>query len=220
MSWRRKLVITVAALVFLGGATGGIIAFWLDSGRHMVHPKNWGTVVPGQIYRSGQIHERIIEDVLREHEIEVIVDLTQDDPADETQETERLAAEALGIRKVDLVALDGYGVGAPGDYIVALQEMARARKNGTKLLIHCAGGSERTGGTCAMYRILYEGWDGQQAWAEYLSYRKDPPENDHLKNFVNQHMEAIAERLVQSGDLEQQPAELPHFGPPPEAKEP
>lgn len=213
MTRRRRILLAVAAVVFLAGAAGGVTAFWLETGRHLVHPKNWGVVVPDHVWRSGQIHPRLVEDVLREHEIEVIVDLTLDTETEEAAVHERAVARELDIRKVDLVSLDGRGVGDPLDYVVALQEMARARDEGTRLLIHCAGGSERTGGIVASYRMLYEGWDGQKAWAEYLSFRKHPPETDALVDFVNEHLPEIARRLVASGDLERAPARLPRFGP-------
>lgn len=209
---RRRLVWGIG-LVLVAGVLAGSLAWWLDRGRHYFSPKNWGVVEEGRIYRSGQIHRGIVEDVLRGHDIRVIVDLTRDEATDPDAVVERNAAHRLGIRKVELVGLNGYGTGDPQDYVLALREIVAARDRGEPVLVHCAGGSERTGGILACYRMLFEGWDGPSAWEEYVSYRSKPPEREDLQRFVNENLPWLVKRLQALGVLLEAPDALPHFGP-------
>jgi len=49
--------------------------------------------------------------------------------------------------------------------IHALKAIEEARKRGP-VLIHCQHGADRTGLVSAMYRIIYQGWSKEEAWAE------------------------------------------------------
>ena len=100
--WKRRIVrLLVAVVVGLG------IYWWLDGGRHLFFPKNWGVVEDGRIYRSGRIHRRIIQDVLADHEIQVVVDLAGTDDWDPNFQPERDAAKALRITHHTFSRLDG-----------------------------------------------------------------------------------------------------------------
>jgi protein tyrosine/serine phosphatase len=192
-------------------ALGGY-AWWRDEGSRLFFPRNFGVVEEGFLYRSGQIHPRIIEDVLRDHQIDVVIDLARDDLRLESARAEIAAVEALGIRKVDLPGLDGYGVGRLDSYATALEELALARYRGDRVLVHCSAGSERTGATVALYRMLFEGWSGEQAYAEYLQYRNRPPGHRKLPDYLNRNMPRLVARLVEQGVLAQAPDPLPVFG--------
>lgn len=191
----------------------GAYAWWREGGKRRFFPRNWGVVHEGWLFRSGQIHPRIVEQVLREHRIDVVIDLADDRPGRPSDAAERRAVEALGIRKVDLPGLNGHGVGRLRSYSGALTEMVRAREAGERVLVHCAAGSERTGGAIALYRMLFEGWSGEEAYAEYLSYRSTPPEEDVLAEYLNPRMGRLVKQLLKSGALKERPAELPRFGP-------
>ncbi|MGH0029881.1 MAG: dual specificity protein phosphatase family protein [Myxococcota bacterium] len=203
----------IAAALLACALLGGGYAWWRDGGKRLFFPRNWGVVEAPWLYRSGQIHPRIIERVLRDEGVDVVIDLAKDDPRVESAVAEQQAVAALGVRKVDLWGLNGSGVGKVSAYVGALEEMVRAREAGEKVLVHCAAGSERTGGAVALYRMLYQGWSGDRAWEEYLSYRNRPPRHTKLRDFLNGNMGEIAERLVRSGALAEAPAELPVFGP-------
>jgi protein tyrosine/serine phosphatase len=192
---------------------GGGYAWWRDGGKRLFQPRNWGVVEEGWLYRSGQIHARLIEDVLRDHRIDVVIDLSRDDPRIPSVQAEEQAVRRLGIRKLDLAGLNGSGVGRIDAYSEALEEIVRARDAGERVLVHCSAGSQRTGGAIALYRMLFEGWSGDRAYREYLSYRNRPPERDKLARFLNENMEGVVARLVRSGALESPPETLPVFGP-------
>ena len=207
--WARicVAVLVPCALVFAG------VYWWLDSGRRMFIPRRWGVVEEGRIYRSGLIYRGLIEDTLREHRIATVVDLSALGPDDPDVAAERDAARRLGIRTLDVRGLVGDGTGDDDAYLTALTEMARAVA-GKPVLVHCAGGSERTGAAVALYRMLLEGWDGARAWDEYRSFRRKPPNDDDLARYVNEHLGALAQRLVEAGVIERVPSPLPRFGPP------
>ena len=206
----RRVLLAVGILVAV--LVGGIV-WWVDQGRHYFIPKNFAPVEEGLVYRSGRIHRGLIEDTLRDHGIEVIVDLAaaEANHPDVIAETE--AARKLGIRKVDLVGLDGYGTGDLQDYALAVRELVNARKAGTPILVHCAGGSERTGGVFVFDRLLFQGWDGARAWEEYLSYRMKPPERPNFPDYVNANLDELVTRLQRLGVDVQMPDPKPHFGP-------
>jgi protein tyrosine/serine phosphatase len=208
----RRLRIATAAVLAIGAAIGGY-AWWREEGSRLFHPRNFGVVEEGFLYRSGQIHPRIIEDVLREYEIDLVIDLARDDPRRESVRAEIAAVEALGIRKLDLFGLDGYGVGRLDAYASALEEIARARSAGARVLVHCSAGSERTGAAVALYRMLFQGWTGERAYAEYLGYRNRPPRHRRLPDYLNRNMQRLVAQLVARGVLAEPPSPLPVFGP-------
>lgn len=212
---RRRRWVVVGVVVLVLAVVGGGIAWWLDKGRHYFFPKNWGVVEQGRIYRSGRIYGGIVEDALKDHGIKVVVDLAAGEPDDPDAVAEAQAVKRLGIRKVDLESLGGRGTGDVGDYVTALDEIVKARDAGEPVLVHCAGGSERTGGVIAVYRMLFDGWSGPRAWDEYASYRMKPPDRRDLPDYVNENLPVIVERLRALGVPVEPPDPLPHFGPAP-----
>jgi protein tyrosine phosphatase (PTP) superfamily phosphohydrolase (DUF442 family) len=207
---RRLAIVLSVALLALGGA----FAWWRESGRHLFIPKNFAPVDDGRVYRSGLIHRRLIEDTLEENGISTVVDLCGHGPTDPDVAAEREAAARLGIRAVDLPGLGGHGTGDPALYVQAVAEMARATPD-RPVLVHCAGGTERTGAAVAIYRMLFEGWDGVRAYEEYVDFRGRDPENDELVDYLRARLPAVAEGLVRAGVLEEVPSPLPVFGPGP-----
>ncbi len=205
---RRRALL---ALLVVAVAAGGY-GWWKQWGRHLYFPKNFGVVEAGRIYRSGLIHERLVEKTLRENRIATIVDLSGEGMDNPKVAAERVAAERLGARALEVNGLGGDGSGDVSAYVAALTEMAHATPE-RPVLVHCAGGSERTGAAVAFYRMLFEGWDGRRAYDEYLSYRGDPPKNDALPQYVNAVMPDLVKRLRENDTLSKEPASLPVFGP-------
>jgi hypothetical protein len=203
---RRALVALLLALPIGAGA------WWFGGGKWMFQPKRWGEIEAGLIYRSGQLHPFLVEDTLRDEGIQVVLDLAVDEPGRDDHDTENEVTKRLGIRKIDLFGLDGSGLGDPEIYVRAVQEMHKAKQSGTRMLVHCAAGTQRTGGAAALYRMFLQGWGGEEAYAEYLAYR-GRPDSFKLMKFLNEHMGAIANRLVAVGVLDEVPSPLPHFGP-------
>ena len=207
MRWKLLATLVVLAAVVTAG-----LYWWYDGGRHHFFPKRWGVVEEGIVYRSGQVDESLIEDVLREHGIEVIVDLAEDRPDAKDHTAEAQAAARLGIEKLDLWGLDGNGEGDPALYASAVTEMVKARDASKPVLVHCAAGSQRTGGAVAYYRMLVQGWSGERAFKEYMGYHHREPRHTKLQDFVNAHMQDVARQLVEARILDAMPETLPFFG--------
>lgn len=196
----------LAAVVALGSA------YWLEYGRNRFLPKNFGVVERGFIYRSGQIHGDIVEDVLRDNHILTVIDLSGD--SGRSHEAEQLAAvKALGIEKFDVEGLQGDGIGPIRSYALAYCKLIEERSRGRPVLVHCRAGSERTGTFFQLYRVLHDGWTPERAYAEYLRFRKKPPKSLKSINWLNEHLPVFIDLVCEDGALPEAPAPLPEFGP-------
>ena len=191
---RRHLVL--ATLVALGV---GVTAWWLETGRHRFHPKGLGTLDGGRILRSGQVHRRLVPELVRGHGVDLVIDLSKDEPHEIDAHAERTWLDHAAIPQVHFEDLSGDGTGPIESYVDALARMLEARQHGKTVWVHCSGGSERTGALVAWYRMLFEDWSGQRAYEEYVSFRMRPPKNDIHKAFVNEHTEALIRGLEARG---------------------
>ena len=84
------------ALVVTGLLVAGTVIWLLDGGHRMFRPKRLGVVEEGRIWRAGQIHRRLLPDVLREHDIDVVIDLARDEGDDADEMAERQILDRLG----------------------------------------------------------------------------------------------------------------------------
>ena len=136
-----------------------------------------------------------------------------DEADDEEDVAENEILERLGVENIEIPGLDGSGNGPHENYVRAVKEMVRAVEEKTPLLVHCAAGTQRTGGAVGLYRMFLEGWSGSEAYAEYLRVR-GKADSFRLMNYLNKNMDAIVTGLVREGVLESKPDPLPWFGPP------
>lgn len=206
---RRRRALALLGLLFL--AVGAAI-WWRDGGKRLFFPRNWDEVEPG-LYRSGQIHRRLIEDVLREHQIGLVIDLAADRASDLDDAAEREVTARLGIPLLSIDGLSGDARGDPQNYVRALTAVALARREGQPVLVHCRGGSERTGAFFQLYRTLFQGWSARDAVAEYASFRNRPLGEGANAAYLDAHVAEIAAGLLASGALESPPDPLPVFSP-------
>ncbi len=200
------------ALFLLFGGAGAGAAYWLETGRNVFLPKNWGVVETGLIYRSGQIHGDIVEDVLRDNHILLVIDLSGD--AGRSHEAEQLeAVERLGIEKFDVEGLQGDGIGPITSYAKAFCRLVEARRTGRPTLVHCRAGSERTGTLFQIYRVFVHGWTPEEAYAEYVSYRRKPPKSTRNMDWLNANLDHFVTLVCQDGAIADPSGPLPRFGP-------
>lgn len=196
----------VVALVVVG-AIGAALGAWFGGLDDRFFPKRWGVVDAGSIYRSGQIHEALIEPTLRANGIDVIIDLAGDDCPASRAEVE--AAHRLGVESV-LLPLHGDGTGDIERYAQAIQRMVESEARGEQVLVHCVAGGSRTGGVVAMYRILVQGWSPEKARDEMLAFGWKPYKAD-LGGYLDRNMEPLARRLVELGTIPRMPDPMPRF---------
>ena len=146
MSERAHSRLVVAAIV---AASIGVGAWsWREFARDRVVPKRLGTVVEGQVYRSGQLHPALIGHTLETLGIKTIVALNADDPPTEAATAEAAAAKRLGIDR-EVFPLEGDGRGDIESYALAIASIDGAVRGGGPVLVHCSAGTYRTGGVIA-----------------------------------------------------------------------
>ena len=202
---RRRLI--VAGLLIV---TGLAIWAWFGIIRYHVIPKRFGVVEQGSIYRSGQLSASLVKKVLADHNIRVIVDLTNDDPKNQDQQAEKKAAAELNI-KVLRFPMSGKGTGDVNDYASAVAAIANAEKQNLPVLVHCAAGAQRTGGIIAAYQLLVQKIDPNIVEDEIEKYGCAIDDRPVLRSFVNDNMAELAARLKQTGIIDQIPATIPQI---------
>jgi hypothetical protein len=92
--------------------------------------------------------------------------------------------------------------------------MARARREGRAVLVHCAAGVRRSAAAVALYELLVDGEPAEAAWRE-LDRFGSPAEESALLPYLNANMRRIAEELVALGVIDRVPHPLPVLKPPP-----
>jgi len=189
----------------------GLVA-WHVVLKDRLIPKRWGVVEEGAIFRSGRLPPSLLKKMLRRHNIICIVDLTFPDNATAVQQAEKKIAGELGIQYFNY-PLYGSGIGDVWNYAHALAVMANAKKENKPVLVHCAAGTQRTGGVVAAYRMLLEKSPPAIAYAELIQYGWNPNEDQILLEFLNSRMAELATRLLEMQLIDSIPNPLPIIGP-------
>lgn len=128
-------------------------------------PKNWGSVVAAEsnlyqisasVYRSEQPDADLIP-ALKAHDIQMVINLR-------TRDKDRMLLSADEFQLVH-IPVKTWAM-SRGDLLQVMQSIQQAQANDQKVLIHCYHGSDRTGASIAMYRIIFERWTVQEALNE------------------------------------------------------
>ncbi len=201
----RKYVLA-AAVIFIG------FSFWAYFGfieEHII-PKNFGAVIPGHIYRSGQLSAPLIKNVLTKYNIRIIVNLSSWDPNNHDKHAEEKAAKELNV-KVLRFRMGGNGIGDVNDYADAVIAIHNAHKDELPVLVHCAAGAYRTGGVVAVYQSLVRKIDPYIVQDEMEKYGCQIDYRPALRFFLNSNMDDFAVRLYQAGIIDQVPEIMPQI---------
>src|SRR5262249_7093755 len=140
------------------------------------HDKRLRDVVPGLVYRSGQLTAEGFADAVAQYGIRTIINLQDDFPDpdldmgffDRRTVRESELCRKLCVRYVfigpDLVWRKRVGIERPEaiDQFLAVMDDPDIYP----VLIHCKAGLHRTGCMTAIYRMEYEGWTPQRAIQE------------------------------------------------------
>tara|TARA_R110002072_G_scaffold1369_6_gene11270 strand:- start:26364 stop:27023 length:660 start_codon:yes stop_codon:yes gene_type:complete len=177
--------------------------------KDRILPKRWGEVESGLVFRSGQLHPALVSETLKTNGVEKIIDLQywEEKPG---LIAERDAAAALNI-DIERFPLNGNGTGDVQHYVEAIQALHSARLNGTPVLVHCAAGSQRTGGVLGAYRTLVLGLTAEEAVREMRTFDWQPEKDQILLDYLNKNIGFIAEQLVLTGVISAMPSPLPYF---------
>ncbi|SVC70064.1 uncharacterized protein METZ01_LOCUS322918, partial [marine metagenome] len=156
--WRKLLPRVVLSILLLGG---GIYLFD-EYIKWDLFPKRWGVVEEASIFRSGQLSPRQIQKQLHKHDIDVVVSLMSPLPGDSAYEAEKKVSKDYNIDRYEYPLL-GNGTGDITQYAAAITKIHESVRADKTVLVHCAAGTQRTGGVVASYRILVQGKPVNQA---------------------------------------------------------
>lgn len=208
---RRRLLAALCVLPCLG-----TVAWAWNSKplrlRDLVFPRRLAEVYPGFLYRSGQIGPSLIEETLRDLGIGVIVDLTGPRD-DEAQAHEREVASRLGVAYHNFT-LNGSGTGDIGEYVGAVEVIARAEAQGKRVLVHCRAGDRRTGGVVAAYQTIVRREPWSRALDELERFNSKPLHNSRLLPYLHENLPTMQEMLVERGVIPEGPVQASDDAPP------
>lgn len=155
--WIRRgalgLVAVIAALV-------GYLAWLQASG-------NFHEVSPGTVYRAAQMDGQALARWRREYGIASVLNLRGENSGADWYETELALTDRLGIDHIDFRMSASHQLTGP-EALELTEIMRRAPK---PMLIHCQGGSDRTGLASALYVAAIDGRDEAAAeWQLSLAF--------------------------------------------------
>lgn len=186
---RSRLLVAGVLAILLALAAFGV---WNSVLRPNLFPKNFGTVEPGKVFRSGWLTPHATRLVHERHHIKTIVDLGGFDKRPTDERTAQRTAQALGIERFAF-RLEGDGTGNPNIYAAALRLINDPARQ--PVLIHCSAGAERTGGCVVLQRVIEEGQTLDQAYPETLQFGHNPARNPKLRPYLDQWAAKIAESV-------------------------
>ena len=131
---------------------------------HRVDTGNFHTVVPGKVYRSGQMTEDQWAVYLQQYAIKSLLNLRGKHQESDWYQGEVRTAAQLGVVHYD-VNLSAFREVDSGTIETILSIMRQAPK---PLLIHCKSGADRSGLIASLYLFAIEG-QGAEVAAQQLS---------------------------------------------------
>jgi hypothetical protein len=206
---RARLRLFFAMVGIFVAVAAGIIV-WESGLKYRFTAKRWGVVVPGKIYRSGQISRWVLEKQLAAFQIAEVIDLNGIEPEDLHQAYEIKHVPQAGL-VLHRFPLGGDGRGDIRRYADAIETLVRAEKAGRPILVHCSAGAQRTGGVVACYRVFIQRSSPQAALAELENFGFRPERDTELVPYLNENVATLAEMLVERGVIERVPNPLPTF---------
>jgi hypothetical protein len=140
------------------------------------HHKRLCTIVPGRVYRSGQMTAEGFRDAIVDLDIRTVVNLQEDYPDPDVRESyfdgstikESELCRELGVKFVFIAPDTLPRNRVPPERPDAIEKMLKVFDDPTSypVLIHCRAGLHRTGCMAAVYRMEYQGWTPEQAVEE------------------------------------------------------
>lgn len=124
-------------------------------------------VDPGRLYRSAQLTDGTLAGTMERYGIRSVINLRGAQPRAPFYQSEMRVCKELGAQHRD-VALSAYALPPPAELrkvLLAFDQLPRP------ILLHCRGGSDRTGLVSALYEIVYEGRSVDEAESTQLTWR-------------------------------------------------
>jgi len=187
MKVKRRILLLAAGLAALLA-----VGYFLDLA---LQHRNFGEVVPGKIYRSGQVRPRDLESISRRYGVKTIICLRGKEDKRTRKTAQKLGVNLVGLsltansppslKQTSLVMkILTETPFRPSDYSDIIKDQLGLEPSEVKLpgpfLVHCAMGADRTGYIIALYRVCFQGWSTYQARFEMLRYFHLPRRFPHL----------------------------------------
>jgi tyrosine-protein phosphatase SIW14 len=162
------------------------------------HSKRLRVIVPGRVYRSGQLTAAGFADAVKRYGIRTILNLQDDFPDPNLRKhfwTSRTVKESTVCRKLGVRFLTIAPDLIPRAWVPeqrprAIDEFLEVMDNPENypILIHCKAGLHRTGILAAVYRMEYQGWTREDAFRELrdhgFGWWKCKSSNDSVQQYV------------------------------------
>lgn len=169
---RNRVYIFVAALLLIAAAVVG----W-QVARHYLCFDNMGVVVPGLIYRSGQLKPLQLEKLIKTYKIKTIIKANIPELSLEDMALEQVICNRYNVRVAPLI-MSGDGLGEFEQFDRAVDLLSESRN--LPALITCARGTYRTGAIVACYRVRVQSWPIKRAFTEMERYRFNPYKRNRI----------------------------------------
>jgi protein tyrosine/serine phosphatase len=129
--------------------------------------RNFGVVEEGVLYRSGRLEAPALRRAIAEHGLKTVVDLGGWDANAAEWQANQDVADELGVTRY-AIHMSGDGRANPNGYVTVLRILADPANQ--PALVHCAGGTERTGAAVVLYRHLVQGKLIQPSYEESFEH--------------------------------------------------
>ena len=187
MKFFRKSPALIATLALLFAVSTASLAKEKHSKFSNIKIKNFGQM-DDRFYRGARPNDDDYK-ALAQLGVKTIIDLT-----DNSREYEQPAAEAAGLRYVNIPMVDkSYpSMEQVNEFLKIVDDPETG-----KFFLHCAGGRHRTGVLGAVYRFKYDNWNLEQALAEMEQYEFNSgfghgKQKDFVKDYWQQFQAAAA----------------------------
>ena len=159
-------------------------------------PQHWGSVldrannfyqVSADVFRSEQPNAEMIKQ-LQANDIDVVINLRSRD-----HDPKQLNADQFNLVHIPIHTW----AMSREDLLAVMRQIQLAKVQHQKVLIHCYHGSDRTGASIAMYRIIFEKWKIEDALQEmkYGGYGFHPIWQNIENLFSPENVKWIQEQL-------------------------
>jgi tyrosine-protein phosphatase SIW14 len=206
----RATTLALSAVVVL------LVAVWpiVEYRRVYALNKRLREVDPGRVYRAGEMTADGFAETVRRYQIRTVLNLQDDFPDPDICESfwdwrtvkESELCRRLGVRfvliKPDLIARRKIPLERPAAVDEFLNLMDR--EDSYPVLIHCKAGLHRTGVITAVYRMEYQGWTPDEAYAELRAHGFGDwvctSANDYVNQYVLQYRRGLRCAAPAGGD--------------------
>jgi tyrosine-protein phosphatase SIW14 len=160
--------------------------------------KRLRVIVPGRVYRSGQMTAEGLADAVRRLHIQTIINVQDDFPDPDLERSfwdgrtvkESELCQQLGVRFVqlapDLISRREVPEHRPMTIDQFLEVMDDAAIY--PVLIHCKAGLHRTGVLAAVYRMEYQGWSHEEAYRELRAHGFGEWVSSSANDYITQYV--------------------------------